>query len=61
MIQYEHNNVTEHCYIITERSDDMNEDLITKKELLTRYGISYGALYRWKRMGLIPCVYDTLI
>ena len=54
MIQYEHNNVTEHCYIITERSDDMNEDLITKKELLARYGISYGALYRWKRMGLIP-------
>ena len=30
------------------------EDLITKKELLQKYGISYGALYRWKRMGLIP-------
>lgn len=30
------------------------EDLISKKELLERYGISYGALYRWKRMGLIP-------
>lgn len=27
---------------------------ISKKELLERYGISYGALYRWKRMGLIP-------
>lgn len=30
------------------------EALISKKELLQRYGISYGALYRWKRMGLIP-------
>ena len=32
----------------------MEENLISKKELLQRYGISYGALYRWKRMGLIP-------
>ncbi len=32
----------------------MGEDLISKKELLERYGISYGALYRWKRKGLIP-------
>lgn len=32
----------------------MDEELISKKELLERYGISYGALYRWKRMGLIP-------
>ena len=30
------------------------EQLISKKELLDMYGISYGALYRWKRMGLIP-------
>ena len=30
------------------------EDLISKRELLERYGVSYGALYRWKRMGLIP-------
>ena len=30
------------------------EDLISKKELLAKYGISYGALYRWKRMNLIP-------
>lgn len=30
------------------------EPLISKKELLARYGISYGALYRWKRKGLIP-------
>ena len=27
------------------------EDLISKRELLERYGVSYGALYRWKRMG----------
>lgn len=32
----------------------MDEDLISKKELLEQYKISYGALYRWKRMGLIP-------
>ena len=33
----------------------MSEDrLISKKELLERYGMSYGALYRWKRKGLIP-------
>ena len=32
----------------------MDEDLISKKELLEHYKISYGALYRWKRMGLIP-------
>lgn len=30
------------------------EDLISKKELLEKYGISYGTLYRWKRIGLIP-------
>ena len=29
-------------------------NLISKRELLSRYGISYGALYRWKRKGLIP-------
>ncbi len=32
----------------------MEQDLISKKELLQKYGISYGALYRWKRKGLIP-------
>lgn len=31
-----------------------NESLISKKELLEKYNISYGALYRWKRKGLIP-------
>lgn len=30
------------------------EELISKRELLEKYNISYGALYRWKRMGLIP-------
>ena len=30
------------------------ENLISKRELLKLYGISYGALYRWKRRGLIP-------
>lgn len=32
----------------------MNEDLISKRELLETYGISYGTLYRWRRAGLIP-------
>lgn len=32
----------------------MDRELLSKKELLERYGISYGALYRWKRKGLIP-------
>lgn len=32
----------------------MNEDLISKKELLDMTGISYGQLYRWKRKNLIP-------
>jgi len=30
------------------------DEFISKKEVLEKYGISYGALYRWKRMGLIP-------
>lgn len=32
----------------------MEEKLISKKNLLEKYNISYGALYRWKRKGLIP-------
>jgi DNA-binding transcriptional MerR regulator len=32
----------------------MDQELISKKELLTDAGISYGQLYRWKRKGLIP-------
>jgi hypothetical protein len=32
----------------------MDENQISKKELLEITGISYGALYRWKRKRLIP-------
>lgn len=32
----------------------MDNDLISKKELLELTGISYGQLYRWKRKNLIP-------
>jgi hypothetical protein len=32
----------------------MEEELISKKELLALTGISYGQLYRWKRLKLIP-------
>ena len=34
--------------------DHIEENLISKKDLLQKYDISYGALYRWKRKGLIP-------
>ncbi|MBP3238125.1 MAG: DUF4004 family protein [Lachnospiraceae bacterium] len=33
---------------------DHQDRLISKKDLLARYRISYGSLYRWKRKGLIP-------
>ncbi len=32
----------------------MNEELISKKDILDMTGISYGQLYRWKRKDLIP-------
>jgi len=32
----------------------MEDDLISKKDLLELTNISYGQLYRWKRKGLIP-------
>lgn len=32
----------------------MNEEEISKKDLLELTGISYGQLYRWKRKNLIP-------
>ncbi len=35
----------------------MEENLISKKELLELTGISYGQLYRWKRKNLIPEVW----
>ena len=47
--------------IVMEERTELNmsefaagEGLISKKALLEKYGISYGALYRWKRKGLIP-------
>lgn len=30
------------------------DELISKKDLLIETGISYGQLYRWKRMNIIP-------
>jgi hypothetical protein len=45
------------CYTITiqYRTEVIfMEELISKKELLTATGISYGQLYRWKREKLIP-------
>jgi len=32
----------------------LDEELISKRELLRAARISYGTLYRWKRMDLIP-------
>lgn len=32
----------------------MEQELISKKEILEQTGISYGQFYRWKRKGLIP-------
>ncbi|ACT04610.1 YhbD family protein [Paenibacillus sp. JDR-2] len=32
----------------------MEEELISKKDLLELTGISYGQLYRWKRKNLLP-------
>ncbi len=42
---------TSESLIIGEK---MEENLISKKELLELTGISYGQLYRWKRKQLIP-------
>ncbi len=30
------------------------EELISKKDLLSKTNISYGQLYRWKRKNIIP-------
>ena len=32
----------------------MQDELISKKDLLNEMSISYGQLYRWKRKKLIP-------
>jgi len=49
MLSYVRNNVTKE-----RRNSETMDNLISKKEVLEKYEISYGALYRWKRMGLIP-------
>ena len=47
LLCYYHNNVTEHCYVSkSDGRNDMDQELISKKELLETFGISYGALYR---------------
>ncbi|PAC86105.1 DUF4004 domain-containing protein [Bacillus subtilis] len=49
------NNVTVLCYNVPNKGAGlMEEQLISKKELLERTSISYGQLYRWKRKNLIP-------
>lgn len=49
------NNVTVLCYNESiEGAGLMEEQLISKKELLEKTSISYGQLYRWKRKNLIP-------
>ena len=46
---------TDDSNIVTlKNGGEQMSDLISKKELLEKYKISYGTLYRWKRMGLIP-------
>lgn len=47
---YYHQDVT----LLRKKEAGILGNLISKKELLSRYNISYGTLYRWKRMGLIP-------
>jgi hypothetical protein len=39
---------------IEKERDWMEEELISKKDLLKDTGISYGQLYRWKRKNVIP-------
>jgi len=49
-------NVTVLCYNEGTMDARANKEpeLISKKEVLERTGISYGQFYRWKRKGLIP-------
>ncbi len=44
---------TKHCSAKEVRMEQ-ETDLISKKDLLSETGISYGQLYRWKRERLIP-------
>jgi hypothetical protein len=52
--KYNVDNVTKQCYIKIERVILMENNEISKKDLLDLTGISYGQLYRWKRKNLIP-------
>jgi hypothetical protein len=48
-------NVTILCYTdFTKEMIPLEQDLISKKDLLKLTGLSYGQLYRWKRKNLIP-------
>lgn len=38
----------------TSAQDSNAQELMSKKEVLEEFGISYGQFYRWKRKGLIP-------
>ena len=40
--------------LVISGTDGVQAHTRTLWRLLERYGVSYGALYRWKRMGLIP-------
>jgi DNA-binding transcriptional MerR regulator len=43
------------CYTdFTKELIPLEQDLISKKDLLKLTGLSYGQLYRWKRKNLIP-------
>jgi DNA-binding transcriptional MerR regulator len=49
------NTITQQCFVTLIQGDDnMEQELISKKELLELTGISYGQLHRWKRKNLIP-------
>lgn len=48
---------TKQCYVTMHSKKgeaELEQDLISKKELLALTDISYGQLYRWKRKNLIP-------
>jgi predicted DNA-binding transcriptional regulator AlpA len=42
------------CYIRNRGDCSLDDNLISKKEVLELTGISYGQLYRWKRKQIIP-------
>jgi DNA-binding transcriptional MerR regulator len=38
----------------TKEQENNSQELMSKKDVLETFGISYGQFYRWKRKGLIP-------